>query len=145
MATVYESLVIYLNEILTDPKNNFPKVYTVIDLELIPNWTEFENAGIFSSPNDLTSELIAGKVKHTDFKSFYLRRPFREFTNRLGNEMFFEKFKACIYEKNLDGIMPKDGREWIKIELNGGIYPAQRQESGEFADYLLPLRLVYIE
>jgi hypothetical protein len=143
--TVYESLVNWLNEILQDPKNNFPNVYTVIDLEMIPDWREFENAGIFSSPNDLSAPLIAGKIKHTDFKSFYLRRSFKEFTNRLENETFFEKFKACFHEKNLDCIMPEDGREWASIELNGGIYPAQRQENNEYADYLVPLKLVYIE
>lgn len=142
--TVYESLVNWLNQILQDPKNNFPSVFTVIDLEVIPDWREHENAGIFSSPNDLSTPLIAGQVKHTDFKSFYLRRPFKEFANRLENEAFFEKFKGCIHEKNLDCIMPEDGREWIKIELNGGIYPAQRQADSGYADYLVPLKLVYM-
>lgn len=143
--TVYESLVKWLQGILKDPENNFPAVYTFIDLEMIPYWTEYENAGIFSSPNDLTAPLVAGKVKHTDFKSFYLRKSFKEHTNRLENEIFFEKFKACIYEKNLDCIMPEDGREWTSIGLNGGIYPTQRQENNEFADYLVPLKLVYVE
>jgi len=62
----------------------------------------------------------------------------------LENEAFFEKFINKINERNLNGIMPKDGREWVSIEINTGIYPAQIQESDLYADYLVPLKLVFI-
>ena len=143
--TVYESLVIWLNSILTGLKNNFPIKAAVIDLEIIPDWQEFANAGLFSSPNDLQDELIAGQRKYTEFKTLYLRLPFEQYQNRLKNEIFIEEFRKSIHEKFMDGLLPKDGREWINISISSGIYPAQRQPNNQFADYLIPLRVVYIE
>ena len=143
MKTVYESLVTWLNEILTDPENEFPETLTVIDLEQIPNWQEFQNAGLFSSPNDIQVEYMGGQIRHTEFKSLYLRLSFKEFSERLRNETFLEKFRRCINKKALSGIMPSDGRKWLKINCNGSIYPAHRQENNEYADYLVPLAIEY--
>ena len=145
MQTVYESIVIWLNSILQNPINSFPSTALVIDLETIPNWTEFQNAGIFSSPNDIATELLAGNVKHTEFKSFYLRMSFGDFQNRLKNETFLEKLRQCIHERNQSGPMPIDGREWVSININAGIYPAQRAENNLWAEYLVPLKLVYVQ
>jgi len=147
--TVYESIESWLNSILLELRNEFPHPYTMIDVNNIPLPTDhpgidFQAAGLFSSPNDLTTELMGGQVKHTDFKSFYLRRPFGEFDSRLENESFFEKLGQKIHEKNLDGNFPKDGRDWRSIEINAGIYPAQRDEANRYADYLIPLKLVYV-
>jgi hypothetical protein len=142
--TVYESLVQWLNDILIDPENCFPSIYKVIDLEMIPNWTEYQNAGLFSSPNDIHTSLIGGQQRHTEFRSFYLRLPFSEFTERLRNEVFFEKFRDYIYEKDLDGQFPKDGRDWESIKCNAGISPAQKAEDNSFVDYLVALKLVYV-
>ncbi|MCL2879045.1 MAG: hypothetical protein FWF29_02255 [Treponema sp.] len=142
--TVYESLVQWLNGILTDPKNGFPVASTVIDLEMIPNWQEYQNAGLFSSPNDIHTPLIGGQVKYIEFKSFYLRLPFNEFQERLNNEVFLEKFRECINWGTLRGALPRDNREWFEISCTTGIYPAQRQENNQYADYLIPLRVVYI-
>ena len=143
--TVYESLVRWINEILTDPQNNFPPVRTVTDIEAMPNIPESQNAALYSSPNDTQTQLSGGQVKHTAYKTFYIRRDFKERASRLENEVFVENLKRCIYEKNLDGIMPDDGRGWESIECNAGIYPAQRHENDDYADYLVPLKLVYVE
>jgi len=150
MNTVYESIVSWLSEILNEIRNEFSHPFTIIDLEKIPLPTDypqidFQAAGLFSSPNDLTTTLIGGQVKHTDFKSFFLRKKFKEFDSRLENEAFFQKLASKINERNLDGKMPVDGRDWKSISINAGVYPAQRDESGQWADYLIPLRLVYIE
>jgi len=142
--TVYESLVNWLNAILTDPQNGFNFDAIIIDLEMIPNWQDSMNAGLFSSPNDIHTSLMAGQVRHTEFKSFYLRLPFKEHNERLSNEAFFEKFRKCIYEKNVEGFLPSDGRDWHEISC-GGIYPAQRQEDNQYADYLIALKLIFIE
>ena len=147
MITVYESLQAWITDIFNDPKNGFPRIFTVIDLENIPNQQEFPGmglSGLFSSPNDDKKLLIGGQVKHIVFKSFYVRRTFFEFTERFNNEAFFEKFERCVYERNINGTMPKDGREWISIEINAGIYPAQIQEGNRFADYIIPLKLTFI-
>ena len=143
--TVYQSLVLWLNSILTDPANSFPPSNLFIDLEVIPNIDNADNSGIFSSPNDIAEERIAGDVKYTEFKSFYLRRTFNNFQNRLNNEAFLEKLRECIRERNQNGPMPNDGREWVSISVNAGIYPAQRDEALKHADYLVPLKLVYIQ
>ena len=143
--TVYESLDRWITEILTDPKNDFPPMRTVTDLEAMPKKAEYQSAALHSSPNDTATTLLGGQVRHTVFKTFYVRRDFKERASRLENEAFFEKLKTCIYEKNLDGIMPQDGREWVSIGCNAGIYPAQRDDANDYADYLVPLRLIYIE
>jgi len=149
--TVYESIVNqFLNPILLELRNEFPHPFTIIDINNVPlpsdyPGIDFQAAGIFSSPNDLTSTLMGGQVKHIDFKSFYLRRPFGEHQSRKENEAFFERFARKIHERNLDSDMPQDGRDWKSITINAGIYPAQRDEANRWADYLVPLRLVYIE
>jgi len=137
--TVFQSVHGWLTDLLS-----FQTVWTFIDLEKIPNDPRFDNAGIFSSPNDIHTQLMGGQVRHTEFKSFYLRRPFSQFNERLSNETFIEKLRGLVYERNLDGIMPKDGRDWVSIEVNGGIYPAQQDQAGQWADYLIPLKLVYV-
>jgi len=148
--TVYESVTKFINDILLELRNEFPHPFTIIDLEKIPLPTDypgidFQAAGLFSSPNDLTSTLNGGQVKHTDFKSFYIRRPFKELPSRVENEAFFERLAKKIHDRNLDCNMPVDGRGWRSITINAGAYPAQRDESGKWADYLIPLKLVYVE
>jgi len=145
MQTVYESVVIWLNSILQDRNNDSSIKAFIIDLEMIPNWIEFPDAGLFSPPNDIRTEMIGGQRKHQEFKYFCLRMPFGEFQNRLSNEAFIENLEKCIYEKNQNGVYPTDGREWISIEVNSRIYPAQRDEANHHADYLVNLKLVYIQ
>jgi len=150
MDTVYNSIVSWLNSILSDLRDEFPHPFTAIDANNIPlpsdyPGTEFQAAGLFSSPNDIASNLIGGQVKHTSFKSFYLRRPFKLADMRQENEAFFERLSSKIHERNLDYIMPQDGRDWQSITVNSGWYPAQRDAANAYADYLIPLRLVYIE
>jgi hypothetical protein len=148
--SVYETIRDWLNEILLELQNEFPHPYTILDVNNIPlptdySGTDFQAAGLFSSPNDISSELMGGQTKRTDFKSFFIRRPFKEFSSRLENESFFEKLSKKIHERNLDNNFPADGRWWSSIKINAGIYPAQRDAANQFADYLIPLRLVYIE
>jgi len=149
--TVYESVVDnFLNPILLELKAEFNNPFVILDLEKIPLPTDypgidFQAGGIFSSPNDISSELIGGQTKRTDFKSFYLRRPFKEFSSRLENESFFEKLAKSIHERNLDSNFPQDGRQWHSIQINAGIYPSQRDTAELWADYLIPLKLVYVE
>jgi len=145
MQTVYQSIVLFLNSIVTDPENEFPPKTLFIDLEIVGTVPNAENAGIFSSPNDIATELMAGGAKHIEFKSFYLRMPFNSFPQRLSNEAYLEKLRKCIREKNLDGIDINDGRDWISISINAGIYPAQREANMSTAEYLVPLKLEYIE
>ena len=148
--TVYESVQSWLSEIINELKAEFNHPFTAIDVNHIPLPTEyqgvdFQAAGLFSSPNDSTSMLIGGQVKHVDYKSFFLRRPFKEAETRQENEKFFERLAKKISERNLDYSLPKDGRDWKSIEINAGVYPAQRDEASLWADYLVPLKLVYIE
>jgi hypothetical protein len=148
--TIYESITAYLNDILLELRNKFIHPFTIIDVENIPLPSdypgfEFRAGGIFSSPNDITTELMGGQVKHTEFKSFYLRRAFNEFASRIENERFFERFRETIHEKNLDCDFPKDGRSWKEISINAGIYPPQRDTASQWTDYLITFKLVYIE
>jgi len=148
--TVYKSIAQWLNLILLELKEEFSHPFTAIEPENIPlpadySGLDFQAAGLFSSPNDITTTLIAGQIKHTDFKNFYLRKPFKEVDMRKENEEFFEKLARKIHERNLDSDFPDDGREWRSISINAGIYPAQRDEANKYADYLIPLRLVYID
>jgi len=142
--TVYETVQQWLTEIINEFLKEFSAPFAVINLEQIPERIEYQNAELFSDTNDIHTRRIAGDTKHTEFKSFYLRRPFSEFGSRLENEAFFEKIKNRINERNLNGIMPRDGREWVSIEINTGIYPVQIQETDLYADYLVPLKLVFI-
>jgi hypothetical protein len=148
MTSIYKSIEEWIRSILVELMSEFPHPYSILDLEHIPlpaehNGYEFQAGGIFSSPNDITVELIGGQVKHEDFKTFYLRRPFVNPELRQENEAFLERLKEKIHERNLDYNMPKDGRDWKSIEINAGIYPALKAENNEYADYLIPLRLVY--
>jgi len=148
--TVYESIVTWLGSILSELQNEFPHPFSIIEPDRIPlpndyNQTDFQAGGLFSSPNDMTTTLMGGQVKHTDFKSFYLRRPFKLVDSRKENENFFEKLTKKIHERNMDCDMPKDGRQWKEITVNSGVYPAQRDSGELWADYLVNLRLVYIE
>ena len=144
--TVYQSIISWLTEILNELK---PASFTVIDLERIPNQDEWAKegyaiSGIFSNPNDLHTPMMAGQSKHTEFKSFYLRLPFNELNERKENEDYIEILRKKIQNRNLDGIRINDGRRWLSIEINGGIYPAQKEIGMQYADYLVPLKLVYI-
>ena len=148
--TVYESIVGWLSDIINELKAEFNHPFCVIDPEKIPLPTDypgldFQAGGIFSSPNDISSVLMGGQTKRTDFKSFYLRKKFKLADSRKENEKFFEKLARKIHERNLDYNLPKDGRDWKEISINAGIYVAQRDTAGEFADYLCPLKLVYVE
>jgi len=148
--TVYESIEKWLKSILLELRGEFPHPFTMIDANKIPLPADhaginFQAAGLFSSPNDSTDALNGGQVRHTDFKSFYVRRPFNEFKSRLENEKFFERLAEKIHDRNLDYIMPDDGRDWKSISINAGVYPAQIDTAGSWADYLIPLRLEYTQ
>jgi hypothetical protein len=150
MASVYESIVSWINPILLELRNEFPHPFTIVDVENMPlpsdyPGIDFQAGGIFSSPNDQTFPQTAGSVRHVDFKSFYLRRPMNEFAQRLQNEAFFERLASKIRERNLDSAMPQDGRSWKSITINAGTYPSMRDEAGRWADYLVSLRLEYTE
>jgi hypothetical protein len=148
--TVYQSLANWLFEIFADPQNGFPSVFYVIDLEVLPSLLnsqdiQYQYSALHSSPDDIQTALISGQTKHTDFKTFYVKRQFSEFDDRLGNEEFFEKLKKCIIQKNLRAVYPQDGRNWRSITWQGGVYPSQRSEDGRTAIYQVNLRLEYIE
>ena len=151
MKSVYESIVDeFLNPILLEFKKEMPHDYSIIEPEKIPLPEEyqglnFQAGGIFSSPNDMTTPLMGGQLKHIEFKSFYLRRPFKKKETRIENADFFERLARKIHERNLDCNMPKDGRDWKEISVNSGWYPAQRDTAETWADYLVNLKLVYIE
>ena len=141
MITVYESIARFW---LTPLLATIEPTHTVIEIENIPDFAQFNNAGLFSSPNDIHTQMLGGQVKHIEFKSFYLRRGFRDNAARQNNEAFMEALRAKIYDMNMNYDLPVDGREWISIAINGGIYPSFRHENLSFADYLVPLRLEYI-
>ena len=141
MITVFESISRFW---LTPLLQTINPIHVVIEIENIPDFNEHNNAGIFSSPNDQHFEMLGGQMRHVEFKSFYLRRAFRDFQQRVNNEAYTEALRQKIRERNLDSDFPNDGRQWISISINGGIYPASRQENLSTADYLVPLRLEYI-
>ena len=143
MITVYESVA---RNWLTPILATIEPIHVVVDLEVIPDWAQFGNSGLFSSPNDQHFDMMGGLQRHVEFKSFYLRRSFSDFQQRLNNETFMETLRNKIHEMNLDSNFPDDGREWISITINAGIYPAQKEVGlrGDNADYLVPLRLEYV-
>ena len=152
--SVYESVTQWLNSILLELKDEFPHPFTILEPDRIPlpedyprseGFPDFTAGGIFSSPNDMTTTLIGGQVKHTKFKSIYIRKRFKLVDSRIDNEKFFEKLARKIHERNLDYNLPKDGRDWKEISVNSGIYPSARDEANVWADYLVNLKLVYIE
>jgi len=93
---------------------------------------------------DITTTLMGGQVKHIEFKSFYIRRPFEKTEKRQENEYFFERLAKKIHERNLDSEYPKDDRSWNSITINAGIFPSQRDEANLYADYLVSLKLIYL-
>ena len=146
--TIYESLAHWLNDILTNPQNEFPPQLTMIDLEVSPNLngeTGAMDTGLFSNPNDIQTQLLSGRVRHEDFKTWYIKRKFIEFPDRLSNEAFFEKLRKCIHMKNLRAVYPQDGRKWRGIYYQGGIFVTQREPNNEHAIYQVNLKLVYEE
>jgi hypothetical protein len=103
--TVYESVQSWLTEIINELKAEFNHPYVAIDLEKIPLPTDypgidFQAGGIFSSPNDFTTMNNGGQLKNTSFKSFYLRRPFKEFSSRLETKAFLKSWQR----KSMSGI-----------------------------------------
>ena len=150
--TVHQSIAAWLNGILTDSENGFPPSINVIDIENIPEIEKVpgqqggsSNSGLFSSPNDIHSQLLDGRTKHTIFRSWYLRMDILSAKERERNEEYFEKLRECIDLSVMRGDYPDDGRGWLGIAINGGVYPAQRDSGGSRADYLVPLKLVFIK
>jgi hypothetical protein len=142
--TVFESLSLWLYDILSDPKNGLPGTWK-IDSEMLPDYSnqKWESTALYSNPNDTQEQLIASQVRHTDYKTFYIRRDFGDVKIQLKNEAVLEKIKQCIYERNLDWIMPQDGREWYGINWHGGTYPSTKDE--KWVVYQINLKLVYVE
>ena len=154
MDSVYETITKWIGSILNELQNEFPHPYSILEPDRIPlpedyprseGFPDFTAGGIFSSPNDMTTTLMGGQVKHIEFKSFYLRRKFKLVDSRKENEKFFERLARKIHERNLDYNLPKDDRDWKEISVNSGWYPAQRDTAETWADYLVNLKLVYIE
>jgi hypothetical protein len=142
--TVFESVKAWLEEILSNPENGFEGVYW-IDAEVLPANVRLQNAALYSSPNDMVTERLGGDHRHVDFKTLYFKKDFKEHEIRVSNEVFFEKLRSRIMEKNMEGIMPGDGREWVSIKHTGPAYPSQKQENLDEAIYQVNLRLEYIE
>ena len=150
--TVYQSLADWLNGIFTDPANGFPEgITTVIDLELVPSLkTDFpgiqmQETALSSNPNDQHVQMISGQYRHTEFKTWYLVRRFGDFADRLSSEEFLENIRRAIQRTTLRGIMPKDGRRWRKIQINGGMFPATKSTDNTQAVYQIPLKIEYVE
>jgi len=142
--TVYESLANWLNEIFADPASGFSGEFA-IDAEGVPNWQGVQNAALFSSPNDTAAQLLGGQIRHTAYKALYVRQGFKGQEARIQNEAFFESLRKQIAKRALAGDMPKDGRKWRGISVNGGYYPFLRAENGDAAIYQVPLKIVYEE
>lgn len=142
--TVFEEIALWLGGIL---KDNFPSQEFLIDLECMPSESRWENAAIMSNPNDLAATLMSGRVKRTEFKTFYVRRDFNDTKERIGNEAFFEVLKTAIAEKNLSGDLPPSSgtRQWRSAECAGTAYPSGRAENEDTAVYQITLKLVYLE
>jgi hypothetical protein len=144
MMTVFEEMALWLGGIL---KDKFPSREFIIDLEHMPSESKWENAAIMSNPNDLAVTLMSGRVKHTDFKTFYVQQDFKDTKKRINNEVFFETLKTAVAKKNLDGGLPaaSETRQWRSVECAGTAYPSGRAENEDTAIYQITLRLVYIE
>ena len=146
--TVYESLAVWLNDILSDPQNEFSPVPVVIDLELVPNFKAsngWQDTALFSNPNDLHFPMNGGQTRHVVTKTWYIKRDFLEFPSRLETERFMERLRKAIHKKALGAQYPNDGRTWRKISVEGGVFPYQRAENLSEAIYQVTLRLEYIE
>jgi len=148
--TVYESLANWLNEILVNPENEFPPKITVIDQDVISEAKkdfpdlDIMDTGLFSNPNDSQTALLSGRVRHEDYKTWYIKRDFLGFPDRLTNEAFFEKLRNRIHLKNLRGQYPQDNdRKWRGVSYQGGIFVTQRAENNEYAIYQVNLKIVY--
>jgi len=141
--TIFESLALWMYDILT-PQNDLPGTWKV-DSEMLPDYTikKWESTALYSNPNDIQEPLIGGQVKHTDYKTFYLRRSFGDVTIQIKNEVVLEKLKKCIHIKALSGIYPKDGRKWRSISYHGGAYPSTKEDN--WAVYQITLKIVYID
>jgi hypothetical protein len=142
--TVFEEIALWLGGILED---NFPSREFLIDLECMPSESRWENAAIMSNPNDLAVTLMSGRVKRTEFKTFYVQRNFNDTKERIDNEAFFEVLKMAITTKNLNGDLPpaSETRQWRSIECTGTAYPSGREQNEDTAVYQITLRLVYLE
>jgi hypothetical protein len=142
--TVFESLASWLYGILSEPGSGLPGTWKV-DNETLPDYTKekWESAALYSNPNDIQEQMTAGQIRHTDYKTFYIRRDFGNVTTQIKNEAVLEKLKKCIHDKALDGIYPKDGRQWRGISYHGGAYPSTKEAT--WAIYQITLKLVYIE
>jgi len=152
--TVYQSLAVWLNDIFTDPDNNFPPNMTVIiDAEIIPGLRqdfpglELQESALFSNPNDQHKEMLGGQHRHIEFKTWYLVRRFGEWEERLSNEAFLENIRRCIKRTTQRGIMPPqtENRQWRKIEINGGMFPSAKSADNASAVYQIPLKIEYVE
>ena len=150
--TVYRSLANWLNGILADPDNGFPEELKVaIDVELVPNLQsdfpelKLQESALISHPNDQHVLMTAGQYKHTEHKTWYLVRRFGDHDNRAANEDFLERIRRCIQRETLMGNMPKCGRAWRKILVNGGMFPSAKSTDNTSAVYQIPLRIEYIE
>jgi len=150
--TVYESIVAWLVDIFADRDNGFPDdIIVIVDVELVPNFREtfptfnIQDTGLFSNPNDQHTQMVGGQWRHTEFKTWLLWRKFGESTDRIANEAFLEKLRRAIQRTTLHGIFPQDGRQWRKIQVNGGMFPSTKSADNTSAVYQIPLKIEYIE
>jgi len=140
MISVYESITNWLSDILTQILPD----YTVIETENVTNWLQFGNSALLNSPNEIVTPLMGGQRKHTEFKTFFLKRQLQDSDERKDYEVIKDKLMDIIYNKNINYEFPDDGRDWKEISLNGGIYPVQKDENNNYADYMIPLKLIFI-
>ena len=150
--TVYQSIVAWLVSVFAEPDNGFPEdIIVIVDVELVPNYREqfpdlnVQDSALFSNPNDQHVLMTGGQYRHTEFKTWLLWRRFGENVDRLANEVFLEKVRRAIQGTVLRGVMPKDGRRWRKIQVNGGIFPSNKSADNTSAVYQIPLKIEYIE
>jgi len=123
----------------------------IVDVELVPNFREtfpdfnIQDTGLFSNPNDQHVQMTGGQYRHTEFKTWLLWRRFGESTDRIANEAFLEKVRRAIQKAALNGDMPKDGRRWRRIQVNGGMFPSAKSADNTSAAYQVPLKIEYME
>jgi len=144
MITINESVLDnFLLPILNELGVKYNQEFNLLDIDLIPE-SEWINSKFYSNPNNIHTPLVGGQVRYTEYKTFYIRLHFNNDSLRHQKEAFFDEFKEIIHKKNLNYEMPQDGRDWKEISINGGVYPIKKQTDNSFIDYLIPIRIIYI-
>ena len=145
--TIYDSISRWLQRIIVENQLIPPNIQNRIDLESLPEFITpgEQNTALFSNPNDSSFPVIGGQTRHVITRTWYIKRTFFQFQNRLDTEAFMEALQRAIKTQALKGLYPQDGRQWRGIGVEGGIWPYQRAQDNSIADYQVTLRLEFIE